>query len=45
VHAGLPSRDGTRHDVATLVLSCLPSQRSLVEREFTEIVRSIALES
>ncbi|HJP77888.1 MAG TPA: hypothetical protein VJ914_26695 [Pseudonocardiaceae bacterium] len=45
VHAGLPSRDGRRHDVATLVLSCLPAQRPLVEREFTEIVRSIALES
>lgn len=44
VHAGLPSRDGERHDVATLVLSCLPAQRSLVEQEFTDIVRSIALE-
>ncbi|HEX4220910.1 MAG TPA: hypothetical protein VHZ97_00960 [Pseudonocardiaceae bacterium] len=44
VHAGLPSRDGQRHDVATLVLSCLPEQRSLVEQEFTNIVRSIALE-
>lgn len=44
LHAGLPPDPTDRHDVATLVLSCTPAQRSLVEGEFTDIVRSIAVE-
>jgi len=48
LHAGLPPEHPDhhpgQHDVAALVLSCTPAQRALVEQEFTDIVRSIAVD-